>query len=73
VRMAAAASGGILSARPNVMGETVGWRQLNIVGTAEAGGGDGSGAMEGGSPTGGDESAGSDLRDGYGSEKAPLN
>ena len=44
-----------------------------IVGTVAAGGGDRSGAVEGGSPTGGDESAGSDLRDGYGSEKAPPN
>jgi len=44
-----------------------------VVGTAEARGGDGSGAMEGGSPADGDESAGSGSQDGYGSEKAPLN
>ncbi|XP_066323219.1 putative glycine-rich cell wall structural protein 1 [Miscanthus floridulus] len=72
VRMAAAGSGGNLSAPPNETGERVGWRNLNIVGTAEAEGG-GSGAVEGGSPVGGDESAGSGSPDGYGSEKAPLN
>ena len=44
-----------------------------VVGTAAAGGGDGSGAVEGGSPAGGDESTRSGSQDGYGSEKAPPN
>ena len=40
-----------------------------VVGTAAAGGGDGSGAVEGGSPAGGDESTRSGSQDGYGSKK----